>query len=124
MRRDNQTGFGLRGQCRDAIFDLIPVVNGKWKHLYRKCTGGCFCRPEEPDVGRCIRMEDKPDAFDLRCNLVQYLEPLTTDRVLVIGETRGVPAGPFDAGRKATADWITDKHEYDGYAASLMQQDV
>src|SRR5580692_3458616 len=67
-------------------------------------------------------MEDEPGTVDLRCNLVEYLEPLTADRVLVIGETSGVTAGPFYAGGEATPDWVADKHEHDRYAAGFMQQ--
>src|SRR5438132_14001072 len=79
---------------------------------------------EEPDVGRCVWMEDEPDMFDLRCNLVEDLQPFATNRVLVIGESSGVTPGLFKTGYKATADRVADKHEDDGYAAGFLPQNL
>jgi hypothetical protein len=65
-------------------------------------------------------MVDEPDTFELRCDLMEYLQPFTADGVLVIGETCGVTAWPFNAGGEATPDRVADKHEYDGYAGGFL----
>ena len=79
---------------------------------------------EEPDIRRCFWMIDEADTFNLRRNLMEYLQPFAANRVLVIRKSSGVTAGLFKTGGKATPDRVANKYEDYWYAARFLQQDL
>src|SRR5438045_1812516 len=108
----NKYDAGIVSPIALAVLRLMTI-----SYLVGSCRRGGFGRMGEPDIGWCVWMVDERDAFDWRCNLMEYLQPFTADGILVIGETSRVTAWPFNAGGEATSDRVADKHEYNGYAA-------
>jgi hypothetical protein len=68
-------------------------------------------------------MQDEPDAVDVGCDLLEYLQPLSANRRLENRKTGEVPARPRHSRYEATADWIADEHEYDRYGGCFLLQD-
>ena len=70
MRRDDKAAVGLGHKSGKVLLDVVRITNGMGSQLYCKRSGGGFCRVEETDIGRCIRVEDKSDSFGVGCNLL------------------------------------------------------
>ena len=64
-------------------------------------------------------MEDEPDAADVGCNLLEYLQPLSANGRLENGKTGEVPAGMRKTHGEAFSDWISDDHKNNWYRLCL-----
>jgi hypothetical protein len=65
----------------------------KGPQLDPKCWSRSFGRMEHFNVGRYLRVQEKCDLFDVRCNLREGLQPFAADCGLEKGEPSKVSSG-------------------------------